>query len=84
MDGKALRGSSTGNGVTHLLATVRHDTQTVLAQRQVEATSNEIPAFTPLLSGLDLSAMVITTATDHYRSHPADGLQLLGLSSENT
>ncbi|WP_433498010.1 hypothetical protein ACQP1K_24345 [Sphaerimonospora sp. CA-214678] len=49
VDGKTLRGSRTGNGVTHLLAATRHDTQTVMAQAQVAAKSNEIPAFTPLL-----------------------------------
>ncbi|MGP4105101.1 ISAs1 family transposase [Nonomuraea sp. KM90] len=71
VDGKTLRGSRTGDGVTHLLAAVRHDTQTVLAQRQVDAKSNEIPAFTPLLSGLDLSAMVITTDALHTQHEHA-------------
>ncbi|MFG1614118.1 ISAs1 family transposase [Nonomuraea wenchangensis] len=73
VDGKTLRGSRTGDGTTvHLLAATRHDTQTVVAQRQIQAKSNEIPAFTPLLSGLDLAGVVITadalhTQHDHAR-----------------
>jgi len=34
----------------HLLAAVRHDDQIVIVQRQIAARSNEIPAFTLLLS----------------------------------
>ncbi|WP_379507680.1 ISAs1 family transposase [Nonomuraea zeae] len=78
VDGKTLRGSRTGDSVTHLLAAVRHDTQTVLAQRQVEAKSNEIPAFTPLLSGLDLSAMVITADALHTQAEHARQLVAAG------
>ncbi|MGN9846566.1 ISAs1 family transposase [Nonomuraea sp. H19] len=65
VDGKTLRGSRTSEGVIHLLAATRHDTQTVLAQRQVEAKSNEIPAFTPLLSELDLTHTVVTADALH-------------------
>jgi predicted transposase YbfD/YdcC len=78
VDGKTLRGSRTGDGVTHLLAAVRHDTQAVLAQRQVEAKSNEIPAFTPLLSGLDLSAMVITADAMHTQAEHARQIATAG------
>jgi hypothetical protein len=55
VDGKTLRGSRTADTTVHLLAAIRHDTQVVVAQRQIEAKSNEIPAFEPLLSGLDLT-----------------------------
>ena len=65
VDGKTLRGSRTGEGVTHLLAATRHDTQIVVAQRQVEAKSNEIPAFTPLLSEVDLTHTVVTADALH-------------------
>ncbi|WP_171075202.1 ISAs1 family transposase [Nonomuraea basaltis] len=65
VDGKTLRGSRTPDGTVHLLAATRHDTQIVVAQRQVEAKSNEIPLFTPLLSGLDLSSVVITADALH-------------------
>ncbi|GAA3468695.1 ISAs1 family transposase [Nonomuraea roseola] len=69
VDGKTLRGSRTSEGVTHLLAAARHDTQIVVAQRQVEAKSNEIPAFTPLLSGMNLSSVVVTADALHTQ-HP--------------
>ncbi|MCK2214777.1 ISAs1 family transposase [Actinomadura sp. ATCC 31491] len=72
VDGKTLRGSRTPDGVIHLLAATRHDTQTVVAQRQVEAKSNEIPAFTPLLSHLDLTGVVVTADalhTQHDHAH---------------
>ncbi|MFI7033582.1 ISAs1 family transposase [Microbispora rosea] len=71
VDGKTLRGSRTGNGTTHLLAATRHDTQTVMAQAQVAAKSNEIPTFTPLLSGLDLTSVVITADALHTQHEHA-------------
>jgi predicted transposase YbfD/YdcC len=57
---------------------MRHDTQTVLAQRQVDAKSNEIGAFAPLLSGLDLAGTVVTadalhTQQEHARQIIASG-----------
>ncbi len=78
VDGKTLRGSRTGDGTVHLLAATRHDTQIVVAQQQVQAKSNEIPAFAPLLSELDLPTLVITadalhTQTDHARQVVAAG-----------
>ncbi|MEV1242363.1 ISAs1 family transposase [Nonomuraea sp. NPDC050022] len=71
VDGKTLRGSRTPDTTVHLLAATRHDTQTVVAQRQVEAHSNEIPAFTPLLSGLDLTHTVITADALHTQHEHA-------------
>ncbi|NBF00659.1 ISAs1 family transposase, partial [Nonomuraea sp. K271] len=65
VDGKTLRGSRTGDDTVHLLAATRHDTQTVAAQQQVKAKSNEIPAFTPLLRSLDLTSTVITADALH-------------------
>jgi predicted transposase YbfD/YdcC len=72
VDGKTLRGSRTGESVVHLLAAARHHDQVVIAQRQVAAKSNEIPAFAPLLAGLDLTGTVVTadalhTQHDHAR-----------------
>ncbi|MFI6744542.1 ISAs1 family transposase [Nonomuraea sp. NPDC050451] len=72
VDGKTLRGSRTPDGAVHLLAATRHDTQTVIAQQQVKAKSNEIPAFTPLLSHLDLTGVVVTADalhTQHDHAH---------------
>ncbi|MGS2646852.1 ISAs1 family transposase [Streptosporangium sp. LJ11] len=79
IDGKALRGSRTDHAtMIHLLAAVRHDTQTVLAQRQIATHSNEIGAFTPLPAGLELSNAVLTadalhTQTEHARQIIAAG-----------
>jgi hypothetical protein len=47
VDGKTLRGSRTGESAVHLLAATRHDTQTVVAQQQVKANSNETPRSHP-------------------------------------
>jgi predicted transposase YbfD/YdcC len=71
VDGKTLRGSRTSDGAVHLLAATRHDTQTVVAQRQIEAKSNEIPAFTPLLSHLDLTGVVVTADALHTQQEHA-------------
>lgn len=60
VDGKTSRGArSTTTAAPHLLAAVTH-TGVVLAQRQITDKSNEITAFIPLLTGLDLSAVVVT------------------------
>jgi hypothetical protein len=60
VDGKTTRGARTDqDAAPHLLAAVTH-AGVVLAQRQVADKSNEITAFIPLLSGLDLTGMVIT------------------------
>ncbi|MEO3830420.1 ISAs1 family transposase, partial [Actinomadura sp. B10D3] len=71
VDGKTLRGSRRPDGtVTHLLAAALHDGRAVVAQRQVAAKSNEIPAFVPLLAGLDLTTKVVTADALHtQREH---------------
>ncbi len=79
MDGKTPRGSRTPDGSTvHLPAATRHDTQTVLAQQQVKAKSNEIPAFTPLLRSLDLSSTVITADALHTQHDHAQQIIAAG------
>jgi predicted transposase YbfD/YdcC len=61
VDGKTTRGARTDeDSAPHLLAAVTH-TGVVLAQRQVADKSNEITAFIPLLSPLDLTGLVITS-----------------------
>ncbi|MCC2280996.1 ISAs1 family transposase [Streptomyces sp. ET3-23] len=71
--GKSLRGSRTAaRTAIHLLAAVVHGEKTVIAQRQVDSKSNEITAFQPLLSPLQLAGTVVTfdallTQTDHAR-----------------
>jgi predicted transposase YbfD/YdcC len=75
VDGKTLRGS--GHHATprvHLLAAMDHTTRAVLAQTDVDATTNEITAFQPLLEGLDLAGRVITADALHTQHDHADWL----------
>jgi hypothetical protein len=60
VDGKTLRGAKHDGRPVHLLACMDHTTRAVLAQRQVDGAPGEVPAFQPLLDGLDLAGAVIT------------------------
>ncbi|WP_420717848.1 ISAs1 family transposase [Streptomyces sp. XY152] len=65
VDSKTLRGSRTaGRTATALIAAMTHNGQ-VLAQRQIDGKSNEIPAFAPLLNDIDLTGAVITADALH-------------------
>ncbi|MFF0142395.1 ISAs1 family transposase [Streptomyces sp. NPDC005227] len=72
VDGKSLRGAVRADGRrVHLISALRDD-GLVLAQREVDAKSNEITAFRPLLERLNLSGAVVTfdallTQTDHAK-----------------
>ncbi|MFG2856088.1 ISAs1 family transposase [Streptomyces mirabilis] len=72
VDGKSLRGALRADGrCVHLISALRDD-GIVLAQREVNAKSNEITAFRPLLNPLDLTGAVVTfdallTQTDHAK-----------------
>lgn len=72
VDGKSLRGAVRADGrCVHLLSALRRD-GIVLVQREVDAKSNEITAFRPLLDPLDLTGAVVTfdallTQTDHAK-----------------
>jgi predicted transposase YbfD/YdcC len=73
VDGKTLRGARTqtlgGAGrPVHLLAAMDHTSRAVLAQCQVGGAPEEVPAFTPLLAGLDLAGVVVTA--DALQTHP--------------
>jgi len=72
VDGKTLRGArapTPGDGrPVHLLACMDHATRAVLAQRQVGGAPEEVPAFAPLLAGLDLAGVVVTA--DALQTHP--------------
>jgi predicted transposase YbfD/YdcC len=69
-DGKTVRGSRTDGAAVHLLAAALHACQTVIAQRQVAAKSNEIPAFAPLLDRIGLRGIVVTADAMHtQRAH---------------
>lgn len=72
VDGKTVRGSRTNGIAVHLLAAALHDSQAVVAQRQVEAKSNEIPAFAPLLEPLDLHGVVVTADAMHTQREHAE------------
>jgi hypothetical protein len=71
VDGKTLRGSANDHSrPVHLLAALDHDAGTVLAQRRVEAKTNEVSGFRPLLEQVDLAGRVITADALHcQRGH---------------
>ncbi|MFD5388207.1 ISAs1 family transposase [Streptomyces sp. NPDC127074] len=73
VDGKTVRGSRADSTVVHL-----HGSQTVIAQRQIEAKSNEIPAFAPLLARLDLHGVVVTADAMHTQRDHADNIAAAG------
>ena len=70
VDGKTSRGAKTaGNPAPHLLAALSC-TGVVLAQCQIARKSNEITAFIPLLTPLDLAGQVVTAdAMQTQRGH---------------
>ncbi|MFH9968151.1 hypothetical protein ACH4PR_43735 [Streptomyces mirabilis] len=66
-DSQAVRGSRTGSKTAvPPPAAALHGSQTVIAQRQVAAKSNEIPAFTALLARFDLRDVVVTADARRY------------------
>jgi hypothetical protein len=73
VDGKTLGGAAGPDGrKVLLLAALTHGSGTVLAQRRVDAKSNEITGFRPLLEQVDLAGKVVTadalhTQTGHAR-----------------
>ena len=72
VDGKTLRGSARSGHQVHLLAALDHHDGAVLAQRQVDGAPGEVPAFAPLLAGLDLAGVVVTADALHtQRDHAA-------------
>jgi predicted transposase YbfD/YdcC len=70
VDGKTSRGAKTaGNPAPHLLAALSC-AGVVLAQSQIACKSNEITAFIPLLTSLDLAGQVVTAdAMQTQRGH---------------
>lgn len=78
VDGKSLRGSRTAvRTAIHLLAAVVHGEKAVIAQRQVDSKSNEITAFQPLLSPLQLAGTIVTTPRPRTRPTHARQLRTL-------
>jgi predicted transposase YbfD/YdcC len=75
VDGKTLRGSSHHQAAPmHLLAAMDHASGGVLAQTEVDGTTNEITRFRPLLDGLDLAGQVVTADALHTQREQADWL----------
>jgi predicted transposase YbfD/YdcC len=75
VDGKTLRGSGDHSSPpVHLLAVMDHSSRSVLAQADVDATTNEITRFRPLLEGLDLAGRVVTADALHTQREHADWL----------
>src|SRR5512133_3337268 len=74
VDGKTLHGAKRDGRQVHLLAAMDHTTRTVLAQRQVDGAPGEVPAFQPLLNGLDLAGAVITADALHTHADAAEFL----------
>jgi predicted transposase YbfD/YdcC len=74
VDGKTIRGSDDGDTpARHVLAACDHTTGVVLAQTDVDGTTNEITRFAPLLDQLDdLRGVVVTADALHcQRDHVA-------------
>jgi len=75
VDGKTLRGSGHHpNPQVHLLAAMDHTTRAVLAQTDVDHTTNEIARLRPLLDSLDLAGWVLTADALHTQREHADWL----------
>jgi predicted transposase YbfD/YdcC len=88
IDGKVLRGSRLPDGSqVHLLSAYDTGTGVVLAQVQIAAKSNEIPAFAPLLdrvqqllgslTGMIIVADALHAQTGHAREVAARGAHLM-------
>jgi len=89
VDGKALKGTIDADGnMVHLLSAFDHQVGLTFAQRQVETKSNEIPAFVPLLEGLDLRGWVATMDALHtQRGHVTfchnHGIDVIMIAKDN-
>lgn len=72
VDGKTLKGARQENGrQVHLLSAFLHQQGMVVAQRQVESTTNEITTVCPLLETLDLEGRLVTLDAIHTQKDTA-------------
>jgi hypothetical protein len=72
IDGKTIRGASRHTGHTiHLLSAFLHNMGTVIAQRQVDCKTNEIPSALALLESLDIEGRVLTLDAMHTQTKTA-------------
>jgi DDE_Tnp_1-associated/Transposase DDE domain len=76
VDGKVLRGARQPDShQVHLFAAQAHDSGTVLAQRKVDAQTNETTQLDPLLEQVDLAGRVVTA--DALHTNPAEARWLV-------
>jgi predicted transposase YbfD/YdcC len=70
-DGKVMRGAAkAGAKQPHLVAAVDQATGVVLGQRAVDAKSNEVTAFGPVLDTVEVTGKIVTADAPHtQRSH---------------
>jgi len=72
LDGKTLRGARLDDGrKVHFVSVLTHKEKVTIAQRNVEAKTNEITAFRPLLEGLELTDVVVTADAMHTQGERA-------------
>lgn len=72
LDGKAVCGARTAEGrAPHLLAAMITGAQAVIAQRDVDAKTNEITQVRPLLAGLDITGALVTADALHVQRDTA-------------
>jgi predicted transposase YbfD/YdcC len=78
-DGKALRGARRRGGTrVNLLAGACQDTGTVIAQRGINAKSNEIPELRALIAGMDLTGCLLTADAAHCQTATAAAIVAAG------
>lgn len=78
VDGKTVRGSGRPGDQVHLLAALDQHSGVVVAQTAVDGKTNEITAFAPLLTGLDLTGAVVTADALHTQREHARWLATRG------
>ena len=71
-DGKTARGAVRPDGSqVHLLSAFHVTEARTMAQREIDAKTNEIPELGPMLEGLDLAGMVVTADALHGQRETA-------------
>jgi DDE family transposase len=81
VDGKTLGGArQPGGHQVHLFAALAHGSGTVLAQRQVDAKTNETTQLEPLLEQVDLEGRVVTA--DALHTNAAEARYLVGRGAD--
>jgi predicted transposase YbfD/YdcC len=72
LDGKAVRGARTADGkAPHLLAAMITGARAVIAQKDVDAKTNEITQVRPLLDDVDITGALVTADALHVQRETA-------------